>query len=354
MSTSSLRCPYCLQQAAQFLQDEKTRVPHCPNCQTGIPKAFLDSQLLLRPMVGVVGFSGHGKTVYLTSLFSSLKRFSNYWGGYYFRSLDDFTHRLIYEQVPLFEKGALPESTPANFPNPALVHYHQLPEFEDAFVGYYDTAGEVFNDVNRIARAGYFVAHADTVLFILSVPDCAKEDLDDTMSRLLDTYIRATTDRLDTEIKQRQRVVVIFTKADKQDARLNNDLKEWLSKGTAEHYAMGLSDHLLDLGLNSVKIEEWLRQDLDCTRFANMARDNFKDVRYTIVSATGLEGDEEHSNVMNPLRVLDPFLWVLEFARQDIQPIEKVGFFQKVLLWMRLKKSEAKKPQLPNPKPARP
>lgn len=301
-------------------------------------------------MVGVVGFSGHGKTVYLTSLFSTLKRFSSFWGGYYFRSLDDFTHRLIYEQVPLFEKGDLPESTPANFPNPALVHYHQLPVFADAFVGYYDTAGEVFNDVNRIARAGYFVAHADTVLFILSVSDCQEEDLDDAMSRLLDTYIRATTDRLNTEIKNRQRLVVILSKSDREDSKLSNELREWLAHGTSERYAGGLEDHLLDLGLASVKIEEWLREDLGCTRFANMARDNFKEVRYTLVSAMGIEG-EEPGKIMNPLRVLDPFLWVLDFARQDIVPIQELTFFQKMLQWIRNRKSEANNTKRLNAKP---
>jgi ABC-type dipeptide/oligopeptide/nickel transport system ATPase component len=336
MTTAQLlRCPYCLQTVEKFIRDEKTNVPHCPNCRTDIPKTFLDTQLLLRTMVGVVGFSGHGKTVYLTSLFSTLKRFSNFWNGYYFRSLDDFTHRIIYEQVPLFEKGALPESTPANFPNPALVHYHQLPVFDDAFVGYYDTAGEVFNDVTQIARAGFFVAHANTVLFIMSIPDCDEGQLDDQMSRLLDTYIRAADDRLNTNLRTQQRLVIIFTKADMMHVQLSAPLKEWLNKGNAEYYAMNLSDKLLDLGLTSIRIEEWLRQDLGCTRFPNMARDHFREVRYTIVSAMGVGDKQEENEQMNPLRVLDPFLWVLDFARRDIQNIAKKGFFERILDWLK-------------------
>lgn len=341
MTATLLRCPYCLQNATQFLRDTRTNVPRCPNCQTDIPKTFLDSGLMLRTMVGVVGFSGHGKTVYLTSLFSTLKRFSQYWNGYYFRSLDDFTHRVIYEQVPLFEKGDLPESTPANFPNPALVHYHQLPVFDDAFVGYYDTAGEVFNDATQIARAGFFVAHSDAVLFIVSIPDCDADALDDEMSRLLDTYIRAADDKLNTNIRKTQRLVVIFTKSDLPDAKLSPFLKDWLTEGVSDFYAMNLTDKLFDLGLVSIRIEEWLRQELGCTRFANMARDHFREVRYTVVSAMGyVEGQESR---LTPLRVLDPFLWVLDFARRDsAAPAPKESFFKRFMAWLRRsKKAEA-------------
>jgi hypothetical protein len=350
MTTSSLRCPYCLQNVEQFLKDAKTGVPNCPNCRTDIPKTFLNAGLMLRTMVGVVGFSGHGKTVYLTSLFSSLKRFSNFWNGYYFRSLDDFTHRIIYEQVPLFEKGALPESTPANFPNPALVHYHQLPVFDDAFVGYYDTAGEVFNDATQIARAGFFVAHADTVLFIMSIPDCEANQLDDQMSRLLDTYIRAADDKLNTNTRTSQRLVVIFTKSDLPDAQLNPQLKQWLSQGASEYYALNLSDKLLDLGLISIRIEEWLRNELGCTRFANMARDHFLEVRYTVVSAMGInEPDPESGSAgLNPLRVLDPFLWVLDFARRKQVAAVKQTFFQRMMAWFNRKRNA---PSLPPPQP---
>ena len=301
---------------------------------------------MLRTMVGVVGFSGHGKTVYLTSLFSTLKRFSNFWNGYYFRSLDDFTHRVIYEQVPLFEKGDLPESTPANFPSPALVHYHMLPVFDDAFVGYYDTAGEVFNDAAQIARAGFFVAHSDTVLFIVSIPDCEGGELDDHMARLLDTYIRAADDKLNTNIRSKQRLVVIFTKSDLPAANLSPELRTWLTQGLSDYYAMNLGDKLLDLGMVSVRIEEWLRSELGCTRFANMARDHFLEVRYTIVSAMGIT-DQEGEEKLSPLRVLDPFLWVLDFARRDAVVVETPSLFKRMMSWFQRARAKKELPVAP-------
>ena len=155
-----MRCPYCLTSHKTFEVDDSTGGYNCPNCKTIIPRTYVESRQFPRSTVGVVGFSGHGKTVFLTSLFSSLGKFSNYWDRYYFRSLDDFTHRILYEQVKMFEEGELPESTPANFPNPALLQYNEIPDFGSCFLSFYDTAGEVFNDVEQITRTGFFVAHS--------------------------------------------------------------------------------------------------------------------------------------------------------------------------------------------------
>lgn len=322
-------------------RDERKGTYHCPTCKTLIPKAFLNVESLLHSSVGVVGFAGHGKTVYLTSLFATLGRFSDHWAEYYYRSLDDYTHRVLYEQVPLFERGDLPESTPANFPNPALVQYHKLPVFGDSIFGFYDTAGEVFNEVAQISRAGFFVAHSDVVLFIVSIPDCDADQLDDDLSRLLDTYIRAAADHLGVDLGTSQRLVVIFTKSDLLDARLNPQLMDWLNNGNSSWYALDLTQKLADLSMASFMVEQWVREDLRCARFANMARDNFKEVRYTIVSALGEEFDEE-SGKPDPLRVLDPFLWLLIFAREDMPKPEP----EKISFWLRLRMmfSRNKKP----------
>ncbi|HHG86643.1 MAG TPA: hypothetical protein ENJ82_17980 [Bacteroidetes bacterium] len=328
-----MRCPYCLEQVEAFLRDTQKGVSHCPQCRTMIPRAWLQGAQDLRATVGVVGFSGHGKTVLLTSLFSTLKRFSEFWAGYYYRSLDDYTHRLIYEQVPLFEKGVLPTSTPANFPSPAMVHYHALPVFGNAFIGYYDTAGEVFSDAAQIERAGFFVAHSDVVLFIISIPDCEPGQLDDEMSRLLDTYIRAAEDRLNADIRGKQRMVVIFTKADLMVDRLSPDLQRWLADGSERWYAIEIHDKLMALSLASLQIEEWLRDQMDCTRFPNMARDHFKEVRYTLVSALGTNHSPDSGNP-DPLRVLDPFFWMLVFTRDLEKPEAKQKMFDRLMNWL--------------------
>lgn len=290
-----------------------------------------------RATVGVVGFSGHGKTVYLTSLFSELSRLSAHWPGYYFRCLDDYTHRILYEQVPMFQKGQLPDSTPANFPNPSLIQYTNLPGYDTAYMGYYDTAGEVFTDADNITRAGYFVAHADAVLFIMSIPDCEMERMDEELSRLLDTYIRAVYDHLKADLKQYQELVVIFSKADLVDT-LPEQLRDWLYSGRMGYYLGDPIEAMVELNYTSMAIETWLTEDMRCNRFVNMANSYFKEVRYCLVSATGLAGVEENRVVgeLEPLRVLDPFYWLLHFCvRQPVatkpQKQRTKSFWQK--LW---------------------
>ncbi|MEM7040953.1 MAG: hypothetical protein AAF570_28575, partial [Bacteroidota bacterium] len=318
----------------EFVRDQRSQRMVCPTCRTPIPNSVLETNAHLRTTVGVVGFSGHGKTVYLTSLFSLLKRFSNYWPGYYFRSLDDYTNRIIYEQVPRFEQGELPESTPANFPSPAMVHYHDLPRYGDAFVGYYDTAGEVFSESAQIARAGFFVAHSDVVLFIISIPDCKSASLDEEMCRLLDTYILAANDQLNANLKASQRMVVIFSKGDLLLDKMGHRLRDWLVDGGKDWYANTLEDRLADLSIASLWTEEWLADRMGCRRFLNMAKDHFKEVRFTVVSALGNEGEQGIDGLKpSPLRVLDPFLWLIDFASRDQAPPPpppKKGFLRRI------------------------
>ena len=347
----SFRCPYCLKNNPAPIRDSRKGTYHCPTCKTLIPRDFLGVKKLLNSSVGVVGFAGHGKTVYLTSLFATLSRFSDHWADYFYRGLDEYTHRILYDQVPLFESGDLPESTPANFPNPALVKYHELPVFGDAIFGFYDTAGEVFSEVAQIARAGFFVAHSDVVLFIVSIPDCSATNLDDDLSRLLDTYIRASKDHLNVNLERNQRLVVIFTKSDLLRDKLTPELRDWLKDGGSSWYALDIRQKLADLSMASFQVEQWVREQLRCARFANMAKNSFKEVRYTIVSALGADFDGADDERPEPLRVLDPFLWLLSFARDDKPKPKppKLSFWQRFLMAFSRKRSA---PALPAPETA--
>lgn len=312
-------CPYCLSKVSKFIVNNVSRAYACPVCQSAIPRGYVELTDVPRANVGLVGFSGHGKTVFLTSLFSTLSKLSRYWEGYYYRSLDDYTHKILYEQVPLFDAGQLPDSTPANFPNPALIHYNNLPVYGDIFLDFYDTAGEVFSDSEQISRAGYFVAHSDVALFILSISDCDPDRLDDEMSRLLDTYISAVYDRLHVNLKERQRIVVVFTKADLLKDFLPDSLHEWLYKGEIDWYGLDLREKMIQLTYHSSKIAGWLSDRLKCNRFINMLNDHFLDVRYTLASATGPGGDPAKGEQPQPLRVMDPFFAIMHYARREQQ-----------------------------------
>lgn len=301
-----MKCPYCLQEGSIRAQADQTASYRCTNCQTPIPRTFAEAQGQPRITTGVVGFSAHGKTVYLSALFSALGKLTHVWPSFYLRSLDEFTHRVLYEHVPMFDKGILPDSTPANFPNPALVHYNNMPVFDDVFVAYYDTAGEIFTDAEHILRTGFYVATADCIMLIISIPDCNEGSLDLAMTRLLDTYLRAVKDRFSQNNLSNQHLVVIFTKADLFMDQLPEKLQTWLKDGTTAWYADALGARLLDINMMSNEIGNWLENDMGCHTFTHMLRDHVKQVHFALVSATGIPSADGSRG--EPLRVVDPFL----------------------------------------------
>lgn len=322
-------CPYCLYSTASFLSDNKVKGYRCPECKQPVPRDYVDKKNIPRANIGLVGFSGHGKTVYLTSLFSNLGKLTSYWGNFYFRSLDDYTHKILYEHVPMFDKGILPDSTPANFPNPALIFYKSLPNYGDCFLNFYDTAGEVFSDSDQITRAGFFVAQSNVALFIISIKDCNEERLDEDLCKLLDVYVRSVYDRMNIKLKERQNLIVVFTKSDLIADQLPSEFADWLKDGNINWYGLDLRNKIIEIEKFSVEIDNWLRIEKKCSRFLNLAQDSFVGIRFTLISAMGFDGqNESHES----LRVLDPFLLMLKNAK----PINVDNELQKSSWWRKL------------------
>lgn len=202
-----LKCPYCLVNQINQVHS-KIGIYQCNNCKTIIPKGYMNDKNAQKHTIGLVGYSGHGKTAYLTSLFSELTNVSKHWNNFYYRSLDNFTHTLLYIKVPKFFKNILPESTPVNFPNPALIYYNNIPYYEsNAYFNYYDIAGETFNDINTSINNAYFIAHANTILFTISLIDCDQSKLDEEFCKLLDTYLIAVNDILKIKTKETQKII---------------------------------------------------------------------------------------------------------------------------------------------------
>lgn len=318
----NIRCPYCLKEIS--LNEAQTYKCSNPDCGEYIPRDFVEKREIPRATVGLIGFRGHGKTTYITSLFYLLKFFKTKWEGYYFLTLDDHTGNIIYEHVPQFEeKSSLPDGTPANFPRPALIRFYKVPYFKDYFLSVYDTGGEVFTRTEQIMDQGRFVAHSDTVLFIFSINDLG-ERWSDNIEKLLDIYIRAVYDKMRVDLKKRQHLIIVLTKADTlknttPEKQLSEELINYLDTGTYLEYLL-IDDKYINKKLKyySRIIRNWLKEK-GCQGFISAAEDNFKSVEYTIVSSTGAApvGKKLAKKLepQDPKRVLDPFLWILEKNR---------------------------------------
>lgn len=323
-----IRCPYCLKKVKprkRIVEFTSALTYTCGNneCAAQLPRDFVENKQAPKTNVGLVGFTGHGKTVYLTSLFYLLKFLPNVWEGFTWRCLDEQTLSTIYEHVSSFEETSqLPPGTSENFPKPSLIQFTNISSFKNYFISFYDTAGAVYEDVERITDKGRFVAFSEVVLFIISMINCNQEgELPNKMAELLNIYIRAVYDSLGVNLKKNQHLIVVLTKGDEIIESLPNDLKNFLLGGTYEWYGNNnLNTKVLkELKEKSNAIRLWLNREKQCSNFTNLAQENFKTVEYTLISSLGAApvGNQlaAQLNPVDPKRVLDPFLWVLEKTR---------------------------------------
>lgn len=321
-----IQCPYCLMTTEQKMSGKNgRRVYVCQECESELHRNLFEKTMAKRSTIGLVGFSGHGKTVYITALFYTLrnlirkgvwpKRFSQL-------PLDNNTNQVLCENVPKLEKAALPDGTSQNFPQPAVIQFNKLPAYGDRMVTFYDVAGGVYEHPDRITDAGRFVGSSDVVFFLIDLDKCG-DDLANSTEKLLNTYIQAVYNDLHININKSQHLVVILSKADKI-ATLPLYLKEQLHGGNYERYRFSSADtaaadmrlHISRIEAVSETIRKWL-VGLDCGGFCNLAANSFKTVSYVVVSATGSEPINKTSLAAplqpnDPKCVLDPFFIAME------------------------------------------
>jgi hypothetical protein len=317
-----MKCPYCLLNTHPIVRNN-VYVCSNPNCNNVLHRDYVEDDDKPKTAVGLVGFSGHGKTVFIHSLFYLLKHLENEWKEYIFNTLDKNTHAIFFNLVNSLEKSILPQSTPENFPLPALIYFKNMPVFDDWFFSFYDTAGTVFEDPDAIVSKGNYVSNSDVVLFIISIVEKENdENWQDSMRSLLEIYHQAAYNSLKVNIKKNQDLIVVLTKADQllkrnDDRNVSDKLKDYIIKGDYSWYSQytDKSKTISALKGLSNEIRNWLSQR-GCKGFIKFAETSFKSVEYTMISSTGsepIDGGQlaSHLKISDPKRVLDPFFWAM-------------------------------------------
>ena len=269
----------------------------------------------LRPPVilSVVGYSGHGKTVYLAALMHAMRvHLTRAWPKFYRQALDQASVDTVKQNSNLLDNGELPESTRRNFPRPSLHLLAEMPKYKTRPLVIYDPPGEAFEEDLRMERYASFVTRAKVVLFLISLAD-----LDDPvavdMYRLLEIYTLGMG-RMKAKTRK-QHLVVAYTKADLlleryfmnhpnlvnhlQSSEINaiRDVRNYL------HSIKSISNELVRFTANEVGARD----------FINLARSQFKNVSFCVTSALGSPPEKDRlSEAMQPRRVIDPLLCVLE------------------------------------------
>jgi len=340
-------CPYCVED----IPPHSTKHEACTKLKDReFPPFYLDfhaEEYSRDPIVlSVVGFSGHGKTVFLCALFDYLDHYLiRVWPKFFNQRLDQESLTTVDTNLGLLSKGGLPPRTAKNFPRPGIFRpthlpktngASQMPPLEDTTILIYDPPGEAFSTESEIVEFASFVKRSDCVLFLIDIL-ALKDSVPRGMAKLLDTYLLGMR-RLGIK-KGSQHMIVVYTKSDDLKVSVpefrgfleeHPELNDYLN----ERLPLSLSnpdEHLERLDKISKLLEDFTRTDLNAGRFINEANDWFASVSYTVVSSLGAapekffneDGtqDEKLTVTMSPRGVADPLLYVL--AKSIRQPKQK-------------------------------
>jgi hypothetical protein len=310
-------CPFCL-------ADVKFRLEGgylCPDCDEQVPAMYVRGYEEYPPkIVSAVGLRGHGKTVYFASLFYVLKEspLPAFWQPDFFAlSLSDQDIKTVHGNARMLKDGKLPGSTPMNFPRPTMLRVAGIPLWQkrrDCTLVFYDTSGEAFERASELVKYARFARQAQMVMLLVSLPDI--QDPPHEMQTLLNTYVIGIAD-LGGSTRD-QDLMVVYTKADEMADCLSappwDNVRSYLAAGSVGSLAQarGYQRQMYEV---SNLLYDFTRSELKADEFANLAQTNFRSVGFSIVSALGsAPKDGQLSVAVEPLRVLDPILWMMEMS----------------------------------------
>jgi hypothetical protein len=310
-------CPFCLADVkfkSKKLAGNPASIYLCPECNEQAPALYVQDYRQYPPVVvSATGFRQHGKTVYFAALFYTLKKLSlaRDWPNFFTMGLNEDSLDTVYGNARLLEGGALPDSTPKNFPRPTMIRAEGIPMHPDSTLLFFDTGGECFEKPTQLVQFAGFVRRAESAMLLISIPDL--EDPRAGMQQLLNTYIVGMRE-LGSQTED-QHLVVVFTKADQlapHFGRAWDDLTDYLIAGSVEDLAQ-TQGYMARMQAMSERLFEFTETELEAHEFINAATANFKSINFTIISALGAGASDGRLAVaMTPRRILDPLLWVME------------------------------------------
>jgi hypothetical protein len=294
-------CPYCLKNTSEST---------CKGCGESLPPLYMKNARNLA-IFSAVGFSGHGKTVYLAALLHAMeKQLTRTWPKFYRQGLDVEAVKRVQENLQLLRRGDLPESTRRNFPRPSIHLLAEMPQLGTRTLLIYDPPGEAFDTDEGIERFAHFVQHSPAVVFLVSLCDLQDPPEED-LYRLLNTYVLGMA-RMGVKTNK-QRLVVTYTKADLLTERLQGYPAALGHLGNANLAEMANPRQYLNtLKAVSDQLAAFTENDFEARNFMRLARKEFKSLAFCAVSALGTPPEDGRlSTVIEPRRVADPLMWVL-------------------------------------------
>ncbi len=233
------------------------------------------------------------------------------WPKFYRLALDNYSVDTVRSNLEMLEKGELPESTRRIFPKPGIHQLTDIPQYGTRDLLIYDPPGEAFNTDEEMERYANFVQRARVVVFLVSIVDLQKPK-DEDLFRLLNTYVLGMG-KMRAETKN-QHLVVTYTKADRLIGTFEKCPRVLDHLRNTNHAAMATpKSYLNTLRVVSTELAGYTEHELGARGFTHLVEHKFKSVAYCAVSALGSPPEDGRLvTAIEPRRVADPLIWVLE------------------------------------------
>ncbi|TWU04379.1 TRAFAC clade GTPase domain-containing protein [Stieleria varia] len=314
--TKELRCPYCTNPVLQCVQAGKCPLPidYEKKCAAA-PATWITS----------VGFSGHGKTVYLSALSLMLDQLADAIPNFTCDYLDQYTLDTVREMRWQAKNGSLSESTQPRNPQPLMMQIDgrlepSSPSTKRTLV-IYDAAGEFFTSLETLNENLPAIEHVQTIWFLVSVSDFRQSEEQTSLTDLFRSY-QAAMESSRVDLRGRQ-IIVVFTKSELIRRDLPADVIEYLSndpfadlnEGTSKLDPSFSVSHYLEKAAEISDLLESFAETLSGGRqFINMVRKHQMRLRFVATSALGHHPDDSSNRLIERAkryRVLDPLFWTI-------------------------------------------
>ncbi len=305
-------CPYCLVAGSiKKLSDaNKNQFYACETCKSTISREYAENTTCETEVISTVGFRGHGKTLYFSSLFYSFDKLATIWPGFYSFATDEKSLNTIKDNISKLKKGELPPPTPTSFPIPTNTRLSNMPVLGNRFFLFYDTGGEAYAGASKLIKYAGFVSRAKTIIFLVSLKDIDYDPLK--LHELLNVYVQGLTE-LGGDPKK-QDLLVVYSKGDLMGSHLEDwkQIRLYLSNGGIDNLKdLNLGRYVMGMKKISSRLKRFTKNELNALQFINFAQDSFKSVEFSIITSLGAKPDGNRLQVeMNPKCIFDPLLWV--------------------------------------------
>lgn len=323
-----LLCPFCM-------KEHQYSVLECPEKHVRIPFVYIEDAKRGVPIVVMltIGYSGHGKTCFLSSFFHTLYRgnLADIWPGFSFIGLTmDTLNTIHHEYVNILDGGHLPPKTPIMFPTPLILKFQKFPLKVNNFFKkffhrmtiapdeliciFYDIGGGTFEVDEKIRNNIPVLVEVNTLVFLVSLPmvlDAAQSQVAavQQLHKLLNTIVLAIG-----KIGQQKKkdLVICFTMGDEM---WNCGDNRYGQLSIPIHHAIPTADavpgYFSELQYDSDLVRQHVQESF--RPFFNAIVNNFRSVRFTTISALGNQptaaGEIRH---LAPTNIFDPFLALLQ------------------------------------------